>query len=159
MRRAALALTLVLLVAVVAASGCGSRNPVKERQKLRREANAICAHFERLQNDVRFPSVNPLAARTTHMDRARWAVALKQIVELGWAEVRSLQRLETPEELRDRFQKLVSAKKAAYDDLATGADAAKRNHPALIKRPVNAGRAKLARASVLAKALGVRQCA
>jgi hypothetical protein len=148
----------VLLVTAVAVAGCGG-NPKKERQQFLAKANAICNQFETQQNEVRFPSVNPLAAVTSHADRARWGLSLKQIVDLGREEVKSLRKLKAPKDLSDRFQQMVDSKDAAFGDLARAADAAKRNHPTQIKAPADAGRAKLAKVSKLAKALGAPRCA
>jgi hypothetical protein len=150
-------LVAMLLLVPLAAAACGE-NSKQQRQKFLAEANGICGHFGTLQNQVRFPSANPLGVRTSHADRARWGLALNQIVNYGRQEVRRLRKLK-PEDLRERFEKMVGTKEAAFDDLATGADAAKRNHRSAIKAPVDAGRAKLARASSLAKALGLPKCA
>jgi hypothetical protein len=156
MRRSLLGL---LLVAALAAGGCGGGNPKKERQQFLAKANATCSQYESLQNQVQFPSVNPLATGTSHEDRARWGLALKQIVDLGRQEVKVLGKLKPPAELRDRYQEMLNLKSAAFDNLAKGADAAKRNHRTGIKAPIDAGRAKLTQASKLAKAVGLPSCA
>lgn len=148
----------VLLVVAVALSGCGG-NAKKERQEFLASANNICSHFGDQQNEVRFPSVNPLAIGISHADRARWALSLKQIVDLGQQEVRALQKLKPPKDLEDRFQAMLDLESAAFADLAKGADAAKRNHRTEIKAPIDAGRATLTQASKLAKAVGLPSCA
>lgn len=156
MRRSLLGL---LLIAALAAGGCGGGNQKKERQQFLAKANATCSQYENLQNAVQFPSVNPLATGTSHADRARWGLALKQIVDLGRQEVKVLGKLKPPTDLRDRFQEMLDLKTAAFDDLSKGAEAAKRNHPTEIKAPIDAGRARLARVSKLARKLGVPRCA
>jgi hypothetical protein len=148
----------LLLVIVVAAAGCGA-NPKKQRQEFLAKANAICGHFEDKQNQVLFPSVNPLAADISHADRAEWGLSLNQVVDLGLEEVKSLRKLKPPGDLRGRFQEMVDTKEAAFNDLAKSANAAKRNRRTLIKAPTQAARAKLTRVSVLAKQIGMRHCA
>ena len=151
--------TLVLVVAAVAASasGCGS-NPTTARRDFLAEANRICSHFSTLQNQVQFPSTNPVAAGTSHAARAEWGVALKQVAYLGTQEAKALRKLDPPDRLAARFDALLATKDAAYAALLRGADAAKRNKPALIRTAVQRGRAKLARAAAQAKALRVARC-
>jgi hypothetical protein len=148
----------LLLVVSLAAAGCGGGNSKVARRHFLAKANAICQQYETLQNEVRFPSVDPIGSKASHTDRARWGLSLKQVVDLGRQEVRSLGKLDPPKGLQERFQELIETKAAAFEDLAKAADAAKRNHRTLIKPPVNAGRAKLARASTLAKELGTQRC-
>lgn len=150
-------LTGVVLAVAVGATSCGSGGTV-DRQRFLGKANRICSHFSELQNQVQFPSVNPVAAATTHAARAEWAVALKQVAYLGLQEVKALRKLDAPDVLDGRFRKLIAAKDAAYSDLLAGADAAKRNRIPGLRTSVAAGRATLARAAVLAKALGARSC-
>jgi hypothetical protein len=152
MRRLVLALLVVLVV-----TGCGS-DSTAERKRFLAQANGICDHFSALQNQVQFPSVNPVAAATTHAARAEWAVALKQVAYLGAQEVVALRKLEAPESLRGRFRVMLAAKNAAYTTLLAGADAAKRNHVAEIAPTVRAGRAKLAHSDRLARALALPRC-
>jgi hypothetical protein len=150
---------LLTLGCALAACGCGSGDPKKERREFLAKANAICNQYEAEQNAVRFPSVNPLSAAVSHTDRARWGLALKQIVDLGRQEVKALRDVEAPKALRDRFQELIDRKTSAFGDLARGADAAKRNHRTQIKAPVDSGRKKLAGIAKLAQALGAPKCA
>jgi hypothetical protein len=147
----------LLLLVVLLASACGS-NPAKDRRTFLARANSTCTHFQALQNDVRFPTIDPLSARPTHAARAQWGLALGQIVNLGRDEVRALQRLKGPKDLQPRYQKMIDAEARGLDDLAAGADAAKRNHRTEIKAPVTAGRKTLAQASTLAKAIGLPSC-
>jgi len=151
-------LALVLVVAL-AATACGGESAAKRKKDFLAEATSICSHFSELQNQVQFPSGNPLAARTSHTTRAQWGLALNQIVNYGRQEVRRLGKLKAPKDLRERFQELLDTKGQAFDDLAKGADAAKRNHTDEIKAPVTAGRKRLARARTLAKAISLPSCA
>jgi hypothetical protein len=154
-RRSLLGLSLV----VALAAGCGGGgNPTKERQEFLARANTICSQFTAKQNEVRFPIANPIARDTSPTDRARWGLSLKQVIDYGRQEVKVLRELEPPENLRERFDELVDTKEAAFNDLAKGADAAKRNKRTEIAKPVNAGRAKLTRATTLAKNLGAAKC-
>jgi hypothetical protein len=146
----------VLAVALVAA-GCGS-GPLSENE-LVTKANAICNGYTEKQNEVEFPSVNPIAPKTSFRDRAMWGAALNQIVQLGHQEVTALRKLKPPKDLEARFETLLTAKEAAFDALHAGAEAAKRNRPALVKTTVPAARKKLARAGRLAKALELPKCA
>jgi hypothetical protein len=146
------------LLLMVALAGCGG-NQKKDTQKFVAKANAICSYFESQQNQVLFPSVNPLSTNLSHADRAQWGLSLHQVVTLGLQEVKSLRKLNPPGAERGRFQEMVDAKEAAFNDLAKSADAAKRNHPKLIQAPTRAAKAKLARVSVLAKQVGVPRCA
>lgn len=153
-------LTGVVLAVAVGATSCGSGGSggTVDRHRFLGEANRICSHFSELQNQVQFPSVNPVAAATTHAARAEWAVALKQVAYLGLQEVKALRKLDAPDALDDRFQRLLATKDAAYSDLLAGADAAKRNRVPGLRTSVAAGRAKLDRAAALATALGARSC-
>jgi hypothetical protein len=155
MRRA---LLVLLLVVPLAAVGCG-KSAKEHRQDFLAKGIGICSHFSTLQNEVRFPMGNPLAAKTSHVQRAQWGLALTQIVNFGRQEVRGLRKLKAPKDLRDRFEQMLDTKEAAFDDLAKSADAAKRNHTAEIKAPADAGRAKLSQAGMLAKAVGLPKCA
>ena len=148
-----------LLVVALTLAGCGGGDPKKEKREFLASANSICNQYEVLQNAVRFPSVNPLSASVSATDRARWGLSLKQVVDYGRQEVKSLRKLDAPKDLDDRFQEMVATKSAAFEELARGADAAKRNHRTLIEAPVNAGRAKLGRVSTLARQLGAPRCA
>ena len=150
-------LVLVLAAVVVTASACGS-SPAADRQHFVVEANRICSHFSTLQNQVQFPSTNPVAPGTSHAARAEWGVALKQVAYLGTQETKALRKLDPPGELAARFGSLLAVKDAAYAALLQGADAAKRNDPTVVRTAVQRGRAKLARAAVQAKALGVKSC-
>jgi hypothetical protein len=151
------ALLVVLLALPFAAAGCG-KSDAEKRTEFFTAARGICGHFARLQNDVRFPEGNPLAAKMTHVSRAQWGLALNQIVNYGRQEVRGLRKLKAPKDLRERFEQMLDVKDAAFDDLAKGADAAKRNRIAEIEAPVVAGRAKLAQATKLAKAVDLSAC-
>jgi hypothetical protein len=72
--------------------------------------------------------------------------------------VKALGKLKPPKELEERFQRLLTTKTGGFADLFDGADAAKRNHVAEIKAPINAGRAALADAAKQAIALGLAAC-
>jgi hypothetical protein len=155
MRVYLLALALVL---AFAATACGKSSKQK-RQEFITHANAICIHFSTLQNEVRFPESNPLARGTTHRERAMWGLALNQVINYGRQQIRGLRRLKPPKDLHDRFEEMLALKTAAFDYLAKGADAAKRNHRTKIKPPVDAGRKKLAQVSTLARKIGLPKCA
>ena len=148
---------LFAMLAVVAA-GCGGKSEADKKQEFLTKANGICKHFEDLQNQVRVPSVNPLAAKTSFTSRARWGLAIKQLAYLGTQEVKALGKLKPPKELADRFQQLVTIKGSAFTDLLQGADAAKRNRISEIKAPIEAGRDALADATRQARALGLKRC-
>jgi hypothetical protein len=151
-------LGLILLVCALA-SGCGgSGNSKKDRTQFLAKANGICDHYNQLQNQVTFPSVNPLEPGLTHVARAQWGLALKQVAQLGHAEVRALRKLDPPSDLQGGFREMVDTKQGAFDDLTRAADAAKLNHPTKIKPPTTAGQAKLARVTTLAKKLGTPKC-
>ena len=152
-------LSALVFVVALAATGCGGESPAKRKKDFLAKATSICSHFSALQNQVQFPSGNPLAARTSHASRAQWGLALNQIVNYGREEVRGLRKLKAPKDLRERFQELLDTREQAFDDLAKAADAAKRNRTAEIKPPVTAGRKKLGRASKLAKAISLPSCA
>jgi hypothetical protein len=147
---------LVAALAVVAA-GCGE-NSAKKKADFLKEANSICKHFEDLQNQVQVPSVNPLAAKVTHVARAQWGVGIKNLAFLGTQEVQELGKLKPPKDLKDGFERLLTTKQGAFAQMLQGADAAKRNHITEIKGPINASRAQLAQASKQARALGLKQC-
>jgi hypothetical protein len=122
------------------------------------EANRICTHFSGLQNQVQFPSTNPVAAGTSHAARAEWGVALKQVAYLGTQETKALRRLDPPDELARQFASLLSVEDRAYATLLRSAEAAKQNDPALVRTTGESGRAILARATALAKTLGLPRC-
>jgi hypothetical protein len=149
---------LALLLVCALAGGCGGSNSHQDRKQFLAKANAICTHFEQLQNQVSFPSVNPLEPRLSHTARARWGLALHQVAQLGHGEVRALRKLDPPADLQSRFREMVDAKGGAFDDLTRAADAAKRNHRTEIKPSVTAGQKKLARVVSLAKELGTPRC-
>ena len=151
------ALAWLLLLVVLVTSACGS-NPAKDRKAFLARANSTCNHFKALQNAVQFPSINPISPKAPHAARAQWGLALKQIVNLGRDEVRALQRLKAPKDLKARYTTMIDTKTAAYDDLTRAADAAKLNHPTEIKPPTTTGRKKLAQAATLAKAIGLPSC-
>jgi hypothetical protein len=157
MRRRALTAGAVAAAFAVAAAGCGESSS-KKKEDFLVKANAICKHFEDLQNQVQVPSVNPLAAKTSHTARAQWGVGIKQLAYLGTQEVKALGKLKPPKELEPGFQRLLTTKGGAFADLLQGADAAKRNHVSEIKAPINAGRAALAQATKQARALGLDNC-
>ncbi len=147
----------LLVVASVVASGCGTSARV-ERQHFIARASSVCTHFSDLQNQVQFPSTNPVATTTTHAARAEWAVALKQVAYLGTQEVKALRKLDPPDPLAARFDALVLTMESAYTHLLGAADAAKRNHVAALRVAVRAGQADLARSATTAKGLGLRSC-
>jgi hypothetical protein len=149
--------TIVLALALVVA-GCGE-SAAKKKQAFLTEANSTCKHFEDLQNQVRVPTVNPLAAKTDHVARAQWGLGIKQLAYLGTQEIVNLGKLKAPKDLAPAFQEFLTTKGGAFADLLQGADAAKRNHVSEIKAPIDAGRAALAKASKQAKALGLPKCA
>ncbi len=152
-------LSALILLAVLIAGGCsGGASPAKQKRDFLAKANSICRHFDDLQNNVLFPSVDPIAAGVSHAKRAEWGVSLKQVAYLGTQEVEALRKLEPPAELRDRYQRMVATKDAAYASLLRGADAAKRNRPGALKTAAEAGKAQLERATALAKKLGLRRC-
>jgi outer membrane murein-binding lipoprotein Lpp len=157
MRRVTGLLALAGACALVAA-GCGGESSAKKKEEFLTKANSICRHFEGLQNDVQVPSVNPLAAKTSHAARAQWGLGINQLAYLGTQEVNELSKLKPPKELADDFQQLLATKSGAFRDLMEGADAAKRNHISEIKAPINAGRAALAQATKQARALGLKDC-
>ena len=152
-------LLVVLALVALAAAGCGGEGAAKRKKDFLTEGNSICKHFEDLQNQVRVPTVNPLAAKTSHVARAQWGLGIKQIAYLGTQEVKTLGKLKPPQELESGFRLLLDTKGGAFADLLQGADAAKRNHISGIKAPIDAGRAALAKASKQARALGLPKCA
>lgn len=147
----------VLFSLVLLASGCGTSAQAKKQHFLA-QAGSICSHFSDLQNQVQFPSTNPIAKATTHRARAEWAVALKQVAYLGTQEVKALRKLQAPDPLAARFVALLRSKDLAYTHLLAAADAAKRNHVPALKTSVGAGRVALARAATSATQLGLRRC-
>jgi hypothetical protein len=157
-RRSRWLLVVPALVALVAA-GCGGESAAKRRKDFLTKGNSICKHFEDLQNQVRVPTVNPLADKTSHVARAQWGLGIKQLAYLGTQEVRTLGKLEPPKDLASAFQEFLTTKGGAFADLLQGADAAKRNHTSEIKAPIDAGRAALGKASKQARALGLATCA
>jgi hypothetical protein len=142
----------------VAAAGCGGESSAKKEEDFLREANSICKHFEDLQNQVQVPSVNPLAAKTSHTARAQWGLGIKQLAYLGTQEVKALGKLKPPKDMEEDFRRLLTTKGGAFADILQGADAAKRNHVSEIKEPIDAGRAALAQATKQARALGLKEC-
>jgi hypothetical protein len=156
----------VLLVGTLAA-GCGggdsgAKTPQERNQERRvflNQANAICTQYRFQQNQIQFPSTNPVAPRTTHAQRAQWGLALKRIVDLGRRQVKALRELEPPDQLRVRFDGVVDALETAFDALGEAAEAGKRNKPATIQTAVARGRAALGRVSTLARAMGLAGCA
>jgi hypothetical protein len=153
-------LTLAALACALAAlaAACGGKSAAKQKEDFLKEANAICKHFEALQNQVQVPSVNPLAPKTSHAARAQWGLGIKQLAYLGTQEAKALGKLDPPKELEDDFRRLVTTKSGAFADLLEGADAAKRNRVSEIRAPINAGRAGLTQATRQARALGLNDC-
>jgi hypothetical protein len=149
--------TALAVVFSLLAAGCGKSAADKKREFLA-EANRICKNFEAQQNQVNVPSVNPVAADATHAQRAEWGLAIKNLAYLGTQEVKALGKLDPPKDIADEFQALLTTKGSAYADLLQGADAAKRNHVAEIRRPIEAGRAALDKAKSQARALGLKEC-
>jgi hypothetical protein len=146
-----------LLAFALLAAGCGE-SAAKKKQDFLAKANAVCRNFEDQQNQVRIPSVNPLATKTSHVARAEWGLAIKQLAYLGTQEVKALGALKPPKDLAVAYQRLVQTKAGAFAALLQGADAAKRNHVSQIRAPIDAGRAALAKATKQARALGLKQC-
>jgi len=157
MRGRPLGLVVLFCALAALAAGCGKSAADKKKDFLAK-ATAICNNFESQQNQVQVPSVNPLAAKTSHAARAQWGLGIKQLAYLGAQEVKALGKLKPPKELEERFQRLLTTKTGGFADLFDGADAAKRNHVAEIKVPINAGRAALADAAKQAIALGLAAC-
>ena len=157
MRGRPLTLGALVCALAVTAAGCGESN-AKKKEEFLTKANSICRHFEDMQNQVRVPSVNPLAAKTSFTARAQWGLSIKQLAYLGSQEVNALGKLKPPKELEGRFQQLLTTKGGAFADLTQGADAAKRNRISEIKAPIEAGRTALALATKQARALGLKQC-
>jgi hypothetical protein len=156
----------VLLVGTLAAGcGGGDSSPAspQERNQERRvflnRANAICTEYRFKQNQVLFPSTNPVARRTTPAQRAQWGLSLKRIVDLGRQQVKALRELEPPEQLRVSYERVVAALEDAFDALSEAAEAGKRNKPATIQTAVARGRMALARVTRLANAAGLTGCA
>jgi hypothetical protein len=146
------------VIALVAA-GCGGKSAAEQKADFLKEGDSICKHFEGLQNQVQVPSVNPLAAKTSFVARARWGLGIKQLAYLGTQEIKALGKLDAPKEIEPPFQEFLTTKGGAFALMLKGADAAKRNHVSEIKAPINAARAGLAKASRQATALGLRECA
>lgn len=151
-------LPAALVGLALAAAGCGGQSAEQKRRAFLLEANNICGNFEKLQNAVTFPTANPLDPKLSNITRSQWGLALNQIVNYGRQEVRGLQRLKAPKDLRPGYQQLGDVKSAAFDLLAEAADAAKRNHPGAIAAPSNKAKTKLAQASKLAKKLALPNC-
>jgi hypothetical protein len=158
MRGRPLGLVALLCALAAVAAGCGESSAKKKADFLAK-ANSICTHFEGLQNQVQVPSVNPLAAKTTHVDRAQWGLGIKQLAYLGTQEVQALGKLKAPKELSDGFQEFLTTKGGAFALMLEGADAAKRNRVSEIKAPINTARSGLAKAQTQARALGLEACA
>ena len=157
MRGRPLGLVVLFCALAALAAGCG-KSAADEKKDFLAKATAICNSFESQQNQVQVPSVNPLAAKTSHAARAQWGLGIKQLAYLGTQEVKALGKLKPPKELEERFRRLLTTKGGGFADLLDGADAAKRNHVSEIKAPINAGRAALADASKQAIALGLAAC-
>ncbi len=155
--RRVLPLLAALLVVGLVASGCG-KSAAQKRKDFLGEANSTCKHFESLQNQVQFPISDPTAKNVTHVQRAQWGLAMNQIVNYGRQELRALGKLHAPKDLQDGYRQMMDKKSTAYDDLAQGADAAKRNRVSQIQPPIDAGRAALASAAELAKQLDLPDC-
>jgi hypothetical protein len=158
MWRRSLSAGAVVAALAVAAAGCGGESSAKKKEEFLRQANSICRHFEDLQNQVQVPSVNPLAAKTSHTARAQWGLGIKRLAYLGTQEVKALGKLKPPKDVDEAYGRLLTTKGGAFADLLQGADAAKRNHVSEIKEPIDAGRAALAQATKQARALGLMQC-
>lgn len=157
---------LGVLLASTVAAGCGGDSKPKtpqERQQERRvflnKANAICEQHRAEQNQVQFPSVNPVAPKSTHAQRAQWGLALKRIVDIARREIKLLRELEPPEELRVRYNRVVTTLEDAFDGLSAAAEAGKRNRPAQIQSNVARARVDLANVTKLATAMGLPGCA
>jgi len=157
MRGRPLGLVVLFCALAALAAGCGKSAADKKKDFLA-EATSICSNFESQQNQVQVPSVNPLAAKTSHAARAQWGLAIKQLAYLGTQEVKALGKLKPPKDIEERFRRLLTTKSGGFADLLDGADAAKRNHISEIKAPIDAGRAALADASKQAIALGLPAC-
>ena len=139
------------------AAGCGESGAKKKKEFLT-EGNKICAHFEGLQNQVLVPTLNPISAKATHLQRAQWGVAIKQLAYLGAQEVKTLGKLKAPKDLADDFQALLTTKGGAFASMTQGARAAEQNHVSEISAPIKAARDGLAQATKQAKALGLPAC-
>ena len=157
MRGRPLGLVVLFCALAALAAGCG-KSAADKKKDFVAQATSICNNFESQQNQVQVPSVNPLAAKTSHAARAQWGLAIKQLAYLGTQEVKALGKLKPPKELEGRFQQLLTTKGGAFADLTQGADAAKRNRISEIKAPIEAGRTALALATKQARALGLKQC-
>jgi hypothetical protein len=157
MRGRPLALVVLCCAFAVVAAGCG-KSAAEQKKDFIAKATSICNNFESQQNQVQVPSVNPLAAKTTHTMRAQWGLSIKQLAYLGSQEVKALRKLQPPKDLKEGFDRLLTTKSAAFADLFQGAEAAKRNRVSEIKEPIKAGRATLANASKQAKAIGLPAC-
>jgi hypothetical protein len=139
------------------AAGCGESS-AKKRKDLLCQGNKIIAHFEGLQNAVIVPTLNPISAKATHLQRAQWGVAIKQLAYLGAQEVKTLGKLKAPKGLSDDFQALLTTRGGAFASMTQGARAAEQNHVSEISAPIKAARDGLAEATKQAKALGLREC-
>jgi hypothetical protein len=151
------ALVAVSVAVVLVAAACGGPSRLS-RDDFVAKANADCRLYESRQNAVQFPTVDPIAAKATHTQRAEWGLALKQIVDIGDAEVMELRKLNPPKELENHYVDLLNAWQEAYNTLRDGAVAAKKNDPETLKKKVPAGRAQLAKVAEQAKALGLSSC-
>jgi hypothetical protein len=148
----------VAVVLALLAAGCGGKSAAQKKRDFLTEGNKICKHFNDLQNQVLVPSVNPLAANVTHKQRAQWGLGITQLAYLGTQEVKALEKLKPPKELKEDFDLLLTTKGGAFADMTQGADAAKRNHVTEISTPIRASRAALTKATQQARALGLKQC-
>jgi hypothetical protein len=156
----------VLAAATLAVAGCGggSKNPPATtppltKQSFLAQVNAVCTFYQGKQNQVRFPSANPIAADTSPTDRAKYGLAMKQIVQLGRQELGALRKLEAPEALRAGFAQLVAGLDASFTSVARVADAAKRNRPEEVKSAGAAARKQIGKSAALANRLGAKACA
>jgi hypothetical protein len=156
MRKMRKGLAALLVAVVLVAAGCGKGR--LSRADFIAEANADCKLYESRQNQVQFPTVDPISETATHTQRAEWGLALKQILDIGDAEIKELRKLRPPEELENHYEDLLNSWQQAFDTLRDGAVAAKKNDLATLKTKVPAGRAQLAKIAPQAKALGLSDC-
>src|SRR6266536_4840663 len=99
------ALVAVLVAVVLVAAGCGKSR--LSREDFVAKANTNCKAYEEKQNAIVFPTVNPVAEKTTHTQRAQWGLALKQIIDIGDQEIDELRKLRPPKDLQDRYDHLL----------------------------------------------------
>ena len=157
MRGRPLGLVVLFCALAALAAGCGKSAADKKKDFLA-QATSICSNFESQQNQVQVPSVNPLAAKTSHAARAQWGLPIKQLAYLGTQEVKALGKLKPPKDIEERFQ-------AAPDDQERRVRRSPRRRRrgeaeplSEIKAPIDAARAALADASKQAIALGLPAC-